>query len=111
MKEKKDLNVQIGERIKKSREAVSLTQEKFSEMVGVSVQYVSDLERGKVGTSISTLVKICRVLHVPSDYILFGESKTGEVPAVLDRLEGLSDKQIEIVEDAVCLLLRAFAEK
>jgi len=33
MKEKKDLNIQIGLRLKKAREAAGLTQDKFAELI------------------------------------------------------------------------------
>ena len=46
MRVKKEINIQIGEQIKKAREKALLTQEQFAERVDVSPQYVSDLERG-----------------------------------------------------------------
>lgn len=52
--EKKEINVEIGRRIKLAREKIGYTQEKFAEKIDRSVQYVSDLERGKVGASIQT---------------------------------------------------------
>ena len=58
--EKKPLNVQIGARIKQAREQAHVTQERLAEQIEVSVQYISDLERGKVGASVSTVIKICR---------------------------------------------------
>ena len=73
MKERKELNIQIGERVKISRESAGLTQEKLAEYVDVSIQYISDLERGVVGASLKTMIKICTVLKVSSDYILMGK--------------------------------------
>ena len=58
--EKKPLNVQIGARIKQAREQAHVTQERLAEQIEVSVQYISDLERGKVGASVSTVIKICQ---------------------------------------------------
>ncbi len=55
MREKKEINIQIGEQVKKAREQASLTQEQLAEQIEVSPQYVSDLERGVVGISIPTL--------------------------------------------------------
>ena len=76
MKERKEINIQIGKRIQATRESFGYTQEKMAEKVGVSIQYISDLERGVVGTSVPTLIKICNTLCASSDYILMG--KTGE---------------------------------
>ncbi len=70
MKERKQLNILMGERIRVARESAGLTQENLADVIDVSPQYVSDLERGVVGTSIPTLIKICDCLSVSSDYLL-----------------------------------------
>ena len=72
MREKKQINIEIGEQIKLARENAKITQEVLAEQVDVSPQYVSDLERGVVGVSIATLKKICTALRVSSDQLLFG---------------------------------------
>ena len=71
MREKKALNVEIGERIKTARTNANVTQERLVELIDVSPQYVSDLERGVVGLSVATLRSICAQLGVSSDSILF----------------------------------------
>ncbi len=108
MQKRKEINIQIGERIKKSREASGYTQEKFSEAIDVSVQYISDLERGKVGTSIATLSKICKILYVSSDYLLFGKQETNDISATFERLKYLPLNQLELVEEGINTLLKAF---
>ena len=49
MREKKAINIEIGERVKAAREQADITQEQLAERIDVSTQYVSDLERGVVG--------------------------------------------------------------
>ncbi len=49
MREKKAINIQIGEQIKLAREQGKLTQKVLAERIEVSPQYISDLERGVVG--------------------------------------------------------------
>ena len=73
MREKKEINVQIGEQVRMAREQVKLTQEQLAEKLDVSPQYISDMERGVVGLSINTLKNLCGVLGVASDQILFGK--------------------------------------
>ena len=41
MKEKKPLNIEIGQRVKKNREAAGLTQEAFAEMDGLVLFFVT----------------------------------------------------------------------
>ncbi len=108
MKEKKEINIQIGERIRHSREAAGYTQERFADSVGVTVQYISDLERGVVGTSIPTLIKICDILKISSDYILMGKTDTRDISDIIKRLQHLDDKQIDIIEKNINLILDAF---
>lgn len=111
MAEKKKSNHEIGFRIKMSREQLGYTQEKFAENVGVSTQYISDLERGKAGMSVNTLIIICDTLHVTSDYILFGKTDYQDIDPVMKLLKNLSDRELLIVKSGIRVILRALAEK
>lgn len=73
MYEATEKTIAMGLRIQHSRKAAKLTQMQFSERIGVSPQYISDLERGLVGCSVSTLIKMCDVLEVSADFILRGQ--------------------------------------
>lgn len=98
--ERRLLNEEIGDRIRQSREDARLTQERLAEIVGVSVQYVSDLERGVSGASVFTLSKICRCLNASCDYILMGREANSDLLHMIefDRLLRLSpDKQRALV--------------
>ena len=47
----------------------------------MSSNNLSCLERGTTGMSVPTLMALCKVLEVASDYILFGnKASTGENP-------------------------------
>ena len=110
MKEKKPLNIEIGDRIQQARETAGYTQERFAELIDVSVQYVSDLERGVVGTSIPTLIKICRVLAISSDYLLFGRDPETKQPLeITERIQKLTPTQQNIVEKSILVTLEAFS--
>lgn len=62
-----------------------MTQEKFAERIDVSPRYVSDLERGVGGVSVSTLKRICTVLGVSSDQILFGLEAENRAVSIADK--------------------------
>ena len=51
-------NIKIGERIKKIREDLKMSREKFSEMIDISDVFLGQLERGDRSLSTKTLVKI-----------------------------------------------------
>lgn len=110
MREKKQLNIEIGERIKMAREQRKITQEKLAERVDVSPQYISDLERGVVGVSIPTLRTICLVLGVTSDSLLFDMSKDNDVSTVVSCCRRLPEKQFKAIQDVIVRLTSAFVE-
>lgn len=90
---KKQINIDIGEQIKAAREQAHLTQEQLAERIDVSVQFVSDLERGVVGISLATLKKTCIVLGVTSDQLLFGTPTNSQSSFFEMKCKGLSQKQ------------------
>ena len=109
MKEKKPINVEIGQRIKQNREAAGLTQESFAEMVGLGVKHISAIERGAVGVSLNTIQTICRVLAISSDALLFENNGKNDVTTMTARLERLAPKQYKIAEDVLNKLIEAFS--
>ncbi len=104
--EKKDINIEIGRRIKNARETAGLTQDRFAELIDMGPKNLSSVERGQVGISIATLQRICRVLSISSDQILF-ESKTDNNPSELaERLSRLTPQQYQIANDFQINLLK-----
>lgn len=60
----------IGKRIKIARIKADLTQEKLSEMVGVSPTHMSNVETGTTRVSLTTIVGIANALGITSDDLL-----------------------------------------
>jgi len=111
MNDKKDINVHIGRQIKKAREAVGLTQEKFGELMDLETKSISVIERGVSGISISTLKRICKTLCVSSDSILMNETEDFDMDKVnffVNRLKQLSPQQLDLALDINNKLLEAF---
>ena len=69
----------FGSRVRKCREQVGLTLEKFAEEVNRSENFISELEKGRLGCSIHTLYKISKVLKVSTDYLLYGDQQIEEI--------------------------------
>lgn len=107
MREKKEINIQIGERVRFARERAKLTQEQLAEHIEVSPQYVSDLERGVVGVSLATLKRLCMSLHITSDQILFAARPENDISALTEKLMRLPPEQLEILSDIVDRFLDA----
>ena len=110
MKAKKELNIQIGSRVKTARETMRYTQENLAERIDVSVQYISDLERGVVGASLPTIIKLCQVLHTSSDFLLMGKEGENAVDHLTEKLRHISPKQLELVERGISLMLGALEQ-
>ena len=57
----------IGQRIQKIRKSKGYTQLQFAEMVGISTNYLSDIERGNSSVRIDKLVTIINTLECSAD--------------------------------------------
>ncbi|SCK01420.1 HTH-type transcriptional regulator immR [uncultured Eubacterium sp.] len=106
--QKRKINKQIGARVKAAREASAYTQERFAEEIGLSIQHVSNLERGITGPSISTIIKMSKVLGVSCDYLLLGRSGKRDVARVESQLDNLTTDQLVIVDKGIRIILEAF---
>jgi transcriptional regulator with XRE-family HTH domain len=91
----------IGLRIKAARRGRSMTQEQLAEHVGLTVESISNIERGKTSAKLTTLEAISRKLGVPlSD--LVGEDRGGSPRRIdteargVDLLRRLKDADLEV---------------
>lgn len=109
MNEKKELDILVGSNIKRERIKAGYTQEKFSELIGIGTKSLSAIERGTVGVSLTTLLRICKVLSVSSNSLLFENTPKNDVQAITERLERLTPAQLEIANSVLCKVLEAFA--
>lgn len=101
MREKKEINIQIGEQVRLAREQAKLTQEALAEKIEVSPQYISDLERGVVGVALPTLKKLCCALGVASDQILFGTQSQERGVILSNACHTLTDEQFSLLIEIV----------
>lgn len=108
VREKKELNVRIGNQIRIAREAAGLTQDRFAELVSLATKNVSDIERGVVGISVGSLIRICETLSISSDFILFGNETGNDPHNISERLSNLPPEQFEIALDIINKLFEAF---
>ena len=62
----------IGERIKKVRRSVDLTQQKFGERLGIKPNSVSLIESGDRNPSDQVILAICREFNIREDWLRNG---------------------------------------
>lgn len=116
MKPKKPINIEIGQRVKKYREASGITQEVFSELVDLGEKHISAIECGSVGLSLSSLKQICTVLSIPADALLFEasdeagqEEREAEIQFLASRLSRLPPSKYRIVKNILDQILAALS--
>ena len=104
----------IGNRISQARNSRNLTQENLSELTGLSVSAISRIETGRNSTSLKTLSKICDVLDINLDYILYdilsSDTKITDptVSDIIMLLDSLTDEQKIFIRDVLNLYISKF---
>ena len=91
-------------RIRKAREDLGYTREKFAEKLDVSVSYLAELERGRTGISVKMLVKVCSVLGLSADYVLFGNDRQDDTLR-LDAIHRIDEKYLPLLDKVIAELL------
>ena len=96
-------------RIRKAREEQGYTREKFAEKLDVSVSYMAELERGRTGISVKMLIKVCKLLGLSADYVLFGDERAEDTKR-LDTIRRIDEKYLPVL-DAVTIELLELSQK
>ena len=98
----------IGEQIRDARKALSLTQKEFSAALGMSENYIWQIEKGQREPSDRTIKDICRIFGVNEIWLRTG---VGEPFTPLSRSEELAAifERMEVGDDAKSQLIRAMA--
>lgn len=97
----------MGVRIRNQRELLGYSREQLAEKLDVSTKFCSDIELGVKGVSIQTLAKLTKILHLSSDYILFGECTQGD-SMELEMLSLLNQKCPEKHRNNLITIVNAF---
>ncbi len=105
---KNDLNVEIGKRVREQRVRMGYTREQFAEALDISSRFAADIELGSRGMSFSTLIRLCKLLSVSSDYILMGKpgcspESRSEVNRIISCID---DKYIPYVEELLRIIIK-----
>jgi len=71
-------DIDIGERLRGTRESMHMTREEFSEKIDITDSFLGQIERGERALSAKTLKKVVRYTGVSADYLLFGKDANNE---------------------------------
>lgn len=70
---KKELNVQIGKRLREIRENLGFTQSKFAEILNVGEEHYRKIELGATGLTVEKVQVLYKVLNIDANYLILGE--------------------------------------
>ncbi len=95
----------IGKRIQIQRKKQNITQEKLADMMNVSIQMVSNLERGNKSIRIENLINLSDILKVSTDYILTGTESTKDIENITRKFSELSQRDKKMLENILNYML------
>lgn len=90
--------VNMGEKLKTLRIEKKLTQKQVADRIGVAISAVSSYESGARYPTYDTLLKLSRIYHVSTDYLL-GVTKQRNID-----VSDLGNEEIEVISQLVDLL-------
>ena len=98
--------IEIGLRLRQRRQELGMNREKMSELADIGSGYYGQLEVGTSQMSVDTLIKLSRSMHLPMEYILFGEGYTpGDPSPVVDLLQQCTPRELNLAENMLKLFL------
>ena len=104
-------NIIIGERIRKIREELKMSREKFSEMIDISQKALSSIELGENFVTAETLDKLLNALEITSEE-LFATNKFKDAKDLLQKINenialiGDDSDRLEIIYNLTKSLVR-----
>ena len=107
MEENSNILQIIGNNLKQARLQKNFTQEQLSEKLNTSCKFVSMIERGCSGLSISNIVNLCNALDIEPNSLFNGiidyDNKTDRY--IVDSLSLLSDKDKDFIVNVIKYVL------
>lgn len=92
---------EVGNRIQQCRKKRGYTQEQLAETMNVSIQMISNVERGNKAIRIDNLVNLSRILHVSTDYLLTGKHSAEDQALIFLRFSRLSEREREAITSLI----------
>lgn len=94
----------IGENIRIARKSKDLTIDTLSELIGISSSFLGTLERGESSLSVETLIRVCKVLGVSANSIIFDRNVTLE-PSISDKKDTIMTLLSNATDDELSFLI------
>ena len=96
----------IGKRIQEARKAKRYTQDYVSARANIGEKFLSQIECGKAGLSVPTLMALCDILEITPNYVLLYDIPSERPGYIGELLQGLSPKQLQDAEEILKIFVR-----
>lgn len=97
----------MNNRIKEIRRSLDLTQTEFASMIGLSQNFIAQVESGKRSPSDRTVADICRIFSVSPEWLRTGEGDmyaVGSRSAVAEQFGELAARKDPIIDGFIQFL-------
>lgn len=98
----------IGNRIYLLRTSRNMTREALAEKADISVQFLSDIEKGKKSMTVNTLKNICNALSVTPDYIMDIDKESDTLNEITSIIETLNEEQKKAIRNIILLIIESW---
>ena len=97
----------IGERIRKSRKELNMTQEEFAETIGVSVGYINQVETGKKCFNLKRFNEIVTIFDKPLSYFVEGTEtpEQSTIKEITDLLYSADTSKLNMIKNVIVAIL------
>lgn len=106
--------IELGERIRKRRQEMKLSQESFAEKAGISVNTVCRIEGGQTAMSVEIFRKMIEILETDANLLLGkeggGTEKLESIQEVLYRIQKMEWKEQKIIMQTIDSLIDSLNE-
>lgn len=106
--------IELGERIRKRRQEMKLSQESFAEKAGISVNTVSRIEGGQTAMSVEIFRKMIEILETDANILMGKErddaEKGKQFEEVFYRIQKMEWKEQKIIMQTIDSLIESFNE-
>lgn len=106
--------IELGERIRKRRQEMKLSQESFAEKAGISVNTVSRIEGGQTAMSVEIFRKMIEILETDANILMGKEGddveKRKQFEEVFYRIQKMEWKEQKIIMQTIDSLIESFNE-
>ena len=102
----------MGIRITTRRKNLHITQKALATMLDISSNHLCSIEHGKAVPSFDTFVKLCDVLGVSPNYLLYGSIHYNNISKnLIDSLSLVAPEDLPIIQEIINVYVAKNTEK